>query len=518
MMYLGRLTFLLKGGEPHGRAGDFIVSAAEARRQTLAAVMLTEAVAKAALDEGLKASDIWTRIYDVTSFMVGAADDIGYEEYVQVLSTPAAFKVSALPKGLLPAADLVNGQNFFLFKKQLALLAPPAIYSGTGNLLVTDPTILAGAADEKELDRLLAKAMGFRLFGQRFVPDAYWTGRLVFPTVNAPTVKKEPPPFTFGPTGGGAGGRVFPRGLDVAALLGSKRAAALMAETGDSAYQDYDKTFAKLQGELAVLKDADWNANLYWSWLYCLKPLLAEFGRGYPTYMQGRPWQEKELVTALGSWSQLRRDTILYVKQPYGPAGAGPPPVPAERPGYVEPVPEFYARLLALCRLTKDRMTAMKCLDQQMAARLDSTEKLLARLLEISKRELQNEVLERGDYDFIRDFGWQLKQAAVGQTFEEDQSKTSLAADVYTDANSMKALEEATGELTLLVVVNLLPDGKLYASCGPMFTQYEFKQPAAERLTDEAWRKMLADGRGRYDLLPDWLRRGLAAHWNVESR
>ena len=511
MMYMGRLTFLIKGGDPYGPRAEYLVSAAEAKRQTLAAAVLTEALEKATLGDGLRAAEVWARIYDVTAFMVGLADDLGYEEYSAILKNPAVFNLDAFPKGMLTAGFLLGDENFFVFKKQLAMKQPPAIYSGTGDLVSFDPKALAGIANDKELDKQLDKTLGFRLFGQRFVPDSYWMGRLVFPTVGAPTAKSDPLPFTLGQTAAGPR-RVFPRGLDVAALLGSKRAADIMAETGDAAYDGYDKTFAGLQEQLAGLSETDWNINLYWSWLYCLKPLLVEFGRGYPTYMRQTAWQDKELATALGSWSQLRHDTILYVKQSYTMRAGSAPRIPAKRPGYVEPVPEFYGRLLALCRLTRDRMAAMKCLDDQMTKRLEETEKLLARLLDISKRELENKVLAEDDYEFIRTFAGALQRASVG--FREQDTKTTLVADVHTDTNTSKVLEEATGELSLLVVVSKLPDGKLYAACGPVLTYYEFKQPMADRLTDGTWRKMLSEGRDRHDLLPDWVRKGFAAGWS----
>jgi len=507
MMWLGRMTFLLKGGEPWGPGKDYLVSEEESRRQTLAAALLTDALEKAKLDDGVAALEVWRRIYDVTAFMVGQADDLGYDEYKPALTV-------ALGAGWRPSG-LGSKLAFFKLKKELVRLSPPAIYSGTGNVISFDPAALAGMANEAELDCVLASTIGFRLMGQRFVPDSYWMGKLVFPTVGAPTARHDPAPFTQAMTAAGPR-RCFPRGLDVAALLGSGRAATILSERGDTAYDGYDKAMAKLKGEVAQLSDAEWNFNLYWSWLHCLKPLLVEFGKGYPTYMQQTAWQDKELAAALGSWSELRHDTILYVKQSYSMKAGAARRIPAPRPGYVEPVPEVYARLLALARLTKNRMGAMKCLDEEMTRRLDATETLLARLLDISKRELENQVLKEEDYEYIRTFGGAMRSACLGRGSRDearDELKTTLVADVHTDGNTEQVLEEATGQLGVIVVVNKLPDGKLYASCGPVFTYYEFKQPMKDRLTDETWIKMLTDGKGRYDLLPDWYRAGLGAGW-----
>ncbi len=64
-------------------------------------------------------------------------------------------------------------------------------------------------------------------------------------------------------------------------------------------------------------------------------------------------------------------------------------------------------------------------------------------------------------------------------------------ADVHTDQNSRQVLEEGVGYVRLIVVAYKVPDGRVLVGAGPVMSYYEFKQPMAERLTDEAWREML---------------------------
>ena len=79
--------------------------------------------------------------------------------------------------------------------------------------------------------------------------------------------------------------------------------------------------------------------------------------------------------------------------------------------------------------------------------------------------------------------------------------KSALVADVHTSANSMTALEEATGyPLTLYVVLEV--DGRLQLLVGASYSYYEFSVPLAERLTDEDWVEML-DG-GQAPARPGW--------------
>jgi hypothetical protein len=296
--------------------------------------------------------------------------------------------------------------------------------------------------------------------------------------------------------------RGFPRGLDVMALLGSRRARDLLHELGDDAYEggpkalSYEDALTALHKEYAKLQDADWNRNLYWSWLHALKPLLAEHGRGYQSFMTTPAYRTKSLTTALASWAQLRHDTILYAKQSYTMLREASAHVDPEKPveGYVEPLPEFYARLLALARMTNRGLSEMKVLDERAKARLDAFEKLLERLLAISEKELANEELTETDYAFIRNFGENLESVAVPPdpaTGQSQSMKTTLVADVHTDQNTQQVLEEGTGYVDLGVFVYRQPDGRLVLGAGPILSYHEFKHPMKDRLTDEKWRDLL---------------------------
>jgi hypothetical protein len=506
MMWFGRMTFLIKGDKSYGptTASKALVSVPESNQQTLAAALITKLLDQAELADGRKARDVWERIYAVTSFYVGLADDLGMHEYRAALA-----KVCGAS---LDLAVLADGKKLLAFKAELAKLNPPAIYSGTG------AQSAASDASPTALVEALDKSMGFRLMGQRFVPDSYMMGKLVWPTVGAPTREGM---FTCVPAEGGPI-RGFPRGLDVMAVLGSKRAREILTELGDDAYSNqprnlsYDQALAKLVEEYGKLSDQDWNRNLYWSWLHALKPLLAEFGPGYPTFMTTKAYRTKALNTALASWAQLRHDTILYAKQSYtmgkDSVSHSLPPRPVQ--GYVEPVPEFYARLLALARMTNRGLSEMNVLDAAAKDRFDALEKLLERLLAIAEKELANEELKENDYAFIRNFGENLEGVVVkpepGQKLSESAAmKTTLAADVHTDQNTGQVLEEATGYVDLGVFVYKQPDGRLVLGAGPVLSYYEFKHPMSDRLTDEKWRDLLKSSKA--PARPEWNKLYLAA-------
>jgi hypothetical protein len=80
-----------------------------------------------------------------------------------------------------------------------------------------------------------------------------------------------------------------------------------------------------------------------------------------------------------------------------------------------------------------------------------------------------------------------------GQPFFDEDDQAAVIADVATDPNGY-VLEEGVGRIFEIYVV--VPDGRggLQSARGAIFSYYEFRWPMADRLTDEAWREMLAAG------------------------
>jgi Protein of unknown function (DUF3160) len=414
----------------------------------------------------------WDRIYAVTAFYVGFSDDLGPYEYMEAMDTVFG-----------------NGERQFNettveeLKAKLAEFEGPKIYGGTGNCVIEPPFT------PEQADECLKNTSGFRFMGQRFIPDSYVFSNMVGAYIGGYMGEKETP-FTLvisqaGPIRG------FPRGLDAMALLGSKRAVYWLDKLNDSSYENYSVQYGKMDSEFSNFSAADWNRNLYWSWLYSLQPLLKNHGNGYPTFMQTDAWQDKEMNTGLASWTELRHDTILYAKQSYAMTTSAMPMPPEEKPfvGYVEPVPDFYAQLLALTNMMNQGLDEMGVLDETSKARLTNLEEIISRLQTISEKELENKELTSEDYEFIKTFGDQLS-GTIGDV-EEKAKKTTIVADVHTDGNTETVLEEGVGHVEMMVIAYKLPDGRIIIGAGPVMSHYEFKQPIQDRLTDEKWREML---------------------------
>jgi hypothetical protein len=451
MMWYGRLTFRLND--------DF-----ETRR----ALLVTQAVRSAVTDDGTPALTLWENIYEPTVFIVGKADDLGYLEY-------GALSDKVFGKKPDPA-KFADAALFAQFKQATETLPPPQINSMWVWIW----------QDQAQVTK------GFRFMGQRFTLDAYVFGQVIWRKVGT---SDDP--------------RGLPKALDFFTAMGSNEAYTILDSMGDTHYTNFDNQMNKVKTEIAALGNDSWTQNLYWAWLYSFQPLIAPKGSAYPPFMQTEAWTRKDLQTALGSWTELKHDTILYAKQVMAEMGGGGATV-APPHGNVEPNPEAYARLLALAQMTYDGLQSRNLLSDLTRANLENLISELTFLKNISERELAGEAITDDEYWHIQYWGGTLEQftlAAADTTGNASRDlsdqKSALVADVATgtDTNgSLSALEEAVGQPTMIYVV--LPDSPWRIAGGAVYSYYEFTVPPSNRMTDEAWQAQVEAGTNPSQ--PDW--------------
>ena len=424
----------------------------ESETMNRCALLITMAMKE---DEACKKE--WANVYDVTAFLVGQSDDLGYFEYLPVIEQAYGKDVAV--------KDLIgNNAAFENYVDGILSLRIPQI-----NSVVFDD-------DEGATDKRL-EAKGFRFMGQRFTLDAEAFTQLTYSRV------KE---------AGDGSKRMLPDGLDVPAAMGSDLALDLLIKNGNDKYPNYLENMEKVRSKVQTA-DEYWSSTVYGGWLYTLMPLLAERGEGYPSFMTNENWQKKSLEGYLASWTELKHDTILYAKQIMAEMGGDDDYIYDDR-GYVEPQPELYSRLYALTKTTMEGLEKMGYLGKDEKEGLKRLGELALRLRDISVKELQNEKLTDDDYELIRDYGGSLehlwydtvKDEATNGYADAAEFPMALVADVATDPNGV-CLEEAIGGAARIYVIFPI-DGELHIGVGGVFNYYQFVQPISDRMTDSEWR------------------------------
>lgn len=478
MMWYGRIDFKLRPAseEPAITYG---------KKMTLQAILMVDALLK---DE--KSFKLWKMIYEPTVYFVGKTDDLYVDDYIKLI------------KEIFSSNESVDKYNN---QERLAEFIDRAIQ-------LRAPKILSGLAFAEDGD-FRVSTQGFRFMGQRFIPDSYMFQELVFGVKDEKIIMQytgDKKPFTmeiipnFGPV------RAFPRGLDICAVLGSKRALEILEVEGDTEYTEYYNQLDNLKEEFSLKTIEEWKQNLYWRWLYVLLPLLEENkDTNLPYFIQSPAWVDKELQTVLGSWTELRHDTILYAKQSYTMAGKGMPPEPNLTYGYVEPYPEVYARLEEMMRDLRNNFIALDLVIEGIPEKIKEFEELLDKLKIISEKEISNTPLDNEEYELIWNIGSKLtslkefpSQILEKITSDTDE-KMEIVADVHTDVNTGQVLEEGVGSpFNIYVIIDSARGVRICR--GAVFSYYEFKHPMEDRLTDEKWQKM-GENNERPNQ-PDWVK------------
>ncbi len=293
MMWLGRIDFRLIETQDDG-------SQVFHRRQLEAAVTLQELMTK-------DATHSWQRLEQVISGFVGEADSMTLPEL----------------NAYLDDVDVSSAEQ--LANKTDTELAQAILDGGYGTQRISSHIMINGAPG----GGTLPLSSTFLLFGQRYVLDSHVFSNVVYDRVQRGKVK-----------------RMMPSTLDVAfAALGNNDAIQLLQP--ELKQFNYAEDLARVRILADNHPDAYWSANVYNTWLSSLRALSptndSDELAALPSVTRSDAWGRRILNAQLGSWAELRHDTILYAKQSYT-GGAS-----CEYPdAYVDPYPAFYARVAQL--------------------------------------------------------------------------------------------------------------------------------------------------------------------------
>ena len=377
----------------------------------------------------------WHQVYDVTQQLAGPADSI-------------------TPPMVAQALDNVFGEGFTL---DMLEDAPNRVALRSEFQREIYPTSEIIPVPTEFPDQIPLKYVQF--LGERYLPDAEAMQETTFPHVP---------------------NRFLPTGLDVmASVLASQRAEHWLSHEM-AVYPQLATQIAALRAQFDEYGESSWTKSVYNGWLYSLRPLLKPMAAGAPAFMQGTGWQDKELNTAFGSWTQLRHDFILYGKQTYVPAPA------AWGPGLVEPVPATFGRLANLCDQVGEVLSGYGMLPEPQGHSLLELGSLLRTWQGYAQKVADGGWLSEQEQDAIHCVGISLLHLFQDEWGVAEKSPL-LVADVASDSMYFRVLHEATGLFNPLIVIYTPPGGEPIGGIGYIFSHYEFIEPDWNRLNDSEW-------------------------------
>jgi hypothetical protein len=429
---------------------------------------------------GVKSSDgnmpvaAWQHITNITNFYVGVNDDLGYSDW-------QTFLIGTLGANNLSAQNLASAGTIGTIKSKITQLRLPRVLSD----VVVDPNI----ASLTKAD-LLLQSLGFRIFGQKFTFDAWILNDLTAGQEATPVKLPSTPSALFIPAALG----------DMAAKNYSGQFLKSSAGFSDADVAGFMTKLAAKSSDLQKIKPDEWMAALGSGWLDVLSSLTRQYGSNYPLYMQSPAFSDKQIQTFLGSYTELKHDTLLYAKQSYAEKGGGGddnlPPVPPVVKGFVEPNMDFWSKLLTLIDTNKQMFNANNVFQNHTALpRLQDFRNIVSFYQGIAQRELNGQPITEDEYEQLRNTNLSFMADPFGGETDIDPNtgKVALVADIHTDTVDSQILYEGTGKpYLMLAFVNNENSPRLVV--GLAFNHYEFTGPlGGQRMTDEDWKKKVYD-------------------------
>lgn len=457
MIYLGRNGYLLKDN-------------------SLSDALLVTLLLASPGPDGQPLLKDWQRIMEITGFFAGKSDDISYPEWRN-------FLVKVLGTEKLAAGEALNPATLAKISQRLGELQGPRILSE----VIIDPSVFTATKEQ-----LLESTKSMRLFGQRFTFDGWIFSRL--------TAGQEKTPVRL-PS--------MPSALFIPAALGDKAALGF----ADQYLQNLSPPFSpeetagfngrlpEVTADLGKIGDPEWFSSVGGAWLKLLGTLTSSYGRGYPLYMQDRLFPVKQVESFLGSYTELKHDTLLYAKQNYAEMGGGggegtPPPVPK---GFVEPNLPFWetlGRLVAYVEAGFRKYGVFKG-ELEEYGHLNIFKEDVAFYASLAAKELQGVPLTEEEYEKLRlsQLSYMAEPQDINVILEEKDMRAGLIADVHTDALQRQIQYEATGEPYIMLVL-LGNEGVVRLAVGVAFNHYEFAGPLGIRYRDADWQGRVYEHRG----------------------
>jgi hypothetical protein len=218
-------------------------------------------------------------------------------------------------------------------------------------------------------------------------------------------------------------------------------------------------------------------------------------GPHFPAFMHSDAFRAKNLESMLGSYTELKHDTVLYAKQVYAEMGEGgwSDKVPPPPRGFIQPDVAFWREMERLAVFAADGFAHHKLLpdaDEEFS-RFWVFARHMQDFRKISEKLIAGGALVEKDWETIRttDLSYMAAPIVPYDEPKPGDGKCALVTDILTDAAAGSILYQALGRPLVMLALVGGPDGNRMVA-GLAYNHREFTGPISEgRLTDEEWRE-----------------------------
>jgi hypothetical protein len=442
MMFLGRNGYTLHDTDAIGDA------------------LLASLVMARTPEKGAPPLRAWKELMEITGFFAGQSDDVTYPEL-------RAWTTANLGSPAIDVTTALSPDNLAKLSANMTKLRPPLIVSSAHADQTTSPD---------------SDPPSFRIFGQRFTWDARVLDRL---TRGAPQEMPSAPSCVMIPAAFG----------DSYAEKISRAYLAALPANGAAYAAEFDKRIPEIRKELAGVGDNEWFASMASKQLHVISTLARPRNEQFPAFMRNDAFQAKNITSMLGSFTELKHDTVLYAKQVYAEMGDGGEneKIPPPPHGLVQPDVAFWREMERLAIFASDGFARHKLLPDaaEEFSRFHVFAKAMTGFRKIAEKEIAGAKLTEKDWEIIRttDLSGMAAPILPHDEPKPGDGKCALATDVLTDAAAGQILQEALGRPYVMLALVGGQDGNRMV-VGLAYNYFEFTRPLGQgRLTDEEWQE-----------------------------
>ena len=419
----------------------------------------------------------FTTFYNFIQKLIGEDDDINITDVQKFIADQKWSSDKAIIKWVSDA-----------IQKKLMVLRPQKIMS-----------VSYHTPEEQVLSEQQAKDItaGFIFFGEKFTIDSWF-----FDQFTAGSAEKE---STYKP-------RVQSALMVADNLFNTsitQRFAKLRLEKNATEFEITPAQIAgynTIKGEVAkntILTTFNWGTTIYHRRLGMLTSLFINGWANAPYYQLDALYGNKLLNTFLGSYTELKHDTLLYVKQAYAELGGGgdgpcnrtvdPPVLPVPK-WYVEATPDVIDQIISLTQETNTFFSG---------AEYNTFLWYLQLFKKIAIAQTKNEKISDKDFEDLRLASTQLMSITTptklfGEPLQKEK-RWSIIADIFT-SGKYDALYEAIGRPYMMALMINDANGSRIA-LWPIFSHYEFYPTQAPFEASGGGRFTDQDRQNNYDAL-----------------